>query len=467
MTRSLHDLILARRTSATKFSRLILAVSLVCILQAESSAEGIPSVVGEQANVADSQQESQSPSSVQGVNVEAGVRVVPREWFGGDLPWWEWSTLTGDWGGWRSRLKDAGIAVEGSHVLDWSHVASGGIRKRSTFQNFVDLRLTVDLKPLLALDAGTIWARYYAFFGRNASRDVGDIQGFANIDSDRPRHQLAELWYEQRFINESLRLKVGKVDANTEFAFAENAAEFINSSMGFSPTIFTLPTYPDPAMSVNLFVYPTEKLYAGFGAYDGAGQRGIQTGSRGPATFFKGLNRLFYIGEVGGRWQIEKFKLPGRLGIGGWHHNSSFDRFDDGTKSGSAGFYLALDQTIWRAESSTEDKPQGIGMFFQFGVADGAVSEIKRHLGGGLIWRGPVSGRNDDALGWGLTWVRLSGAVGAGFDKSYELSVESFYKIQITPWFRAKPDLQYIVNPSGARGVKNALVSTLRFELTF
>jgi porin len=85
----------------------------------------------------------------------------------------------------------------------------------------------------------------------------------------------------------------------------------------------------------------------------------------------------------------------------------------------------------------------------------------------GLVWRGPLPGRDEDALGWGITSVRFSGEAGAGFDRNYEFTVESFYKIQITPWGSAKPDIQYIVNPSDARGVKNALVPTLRFEWTF
>jgi carbohydrate-selective porin OprB len=396
-----------------------------------------------------------------------GGRAKPPEWFGSELPWWEWSRMSGDWGGWRSSLSDAGISIDGASVLDWSRVASGGLKRRSTIRSLLDLRFTIDLKSLTGVDAGTLWARYYSFLGRSASRDAGDIQSFSNIDVDDHRHQLAELWYEQRFFNETLRLKVGKVDANTEFAFAENAAEFINSSMGFSPTVFALPTYPDPATSVNLFVYPTGNFYAGLAAYDGAGQNGIPTGSRGPASFFRGLNQLFYIGEVGGRWIIPALRLPGRLGIGGWHHNGLFDRFDGGRKSGTGGFYLVLDHMVWRAESSKEDEPKGIGMYFQYGVADQSVSEIKRHVGGGFVWRGPMSSREEDALGSGISWVRLSGARDAGFDDSYELAAEIFYKIQVTPWLTAKPDLQYIVNPSGARSVKNALIPGMRFEWTF
>jgi porin len=375
--------------------------------------------------------------------------------------------MTGDWGGWRSSLSEAGISIEGANVLDWSRVTSGGLRRRSATRSLLDLRLTVELKSLTGIDAGTVWARYYSFLGRSASRDIGAIQNFSSIDFDEHRHQLAELWYEQRFLNETVRVKIGKVDANTEFAFAENAAEFINGSMGFSPTILGMPTYPDPAMSVNLFVYPSDHLYAGFASYDGAGQRGVSTGSRGPSTFFRQPNHFFHIGEIGTRWNIPSVRLPGRLGIGGWHHNGHFERFDGGEKSDTSGLYVVLDQMVWRVESVDEEQPKGIGMYFQYGSADESVSEIKRHFGGGLIWRGPIPGRDDDALGLGISRAALSSARNAGFDKRYELAVETFLKIQITPWLSAKPDVQYIVNPSGDRNIRSAVVAGTRLVWTF
>jgi carbohydrate-selective porin OprB len=438
----------------SRFVRLAAVFLIAVCFEAEAPAREISASAQEQQALA-------------AATVDEAEAPKQSEWFGSGLPWWKWSTMTGDWGGWRSSLSEAGVLIEGANVMDWSRVASGGLRRRSTIRSLLDVRLTVDLKPLTGIDAGTVWARYYSFLGRGASKDSGDIQGFSNIDFDKHRHQLAELWYEQRFFNEGLRVKIGKVDANTEFAFAENAAEFMNSSMGFSPTVFAMPTYPDPAMSVNLFVYPTDHFYAGFAAYDGSGQRGVPTGSRGPSSFFRGLNRLFYIGEVGARWQVPGFELPGRLGVGTWHHNGSFERFNGGSQSSAGGFYMVLDHMIWRVETEKEDEPNGIGMYVQYGMADESVSEIKHHAGAGFVWRGPLAGREEDAVGAGVTWVRLSDAAGAGFDKNHEVALETFYKIQLTPWLTAKPDLQYIVNPSGARAVKNALVPGLRLEWTF
>ena len=428
--------------------RLILAISLALILGSESLA-----------------QEKAAPASPPQQPAEEGT--VAKEWFGSGLPWWEWSRLTGNWGGLRMSLEDAGVTIEGSSILDVSRVAKGGIRRRWILRNLLDLQLSFDLKRLLGHEWGTLSARYYSFFGRDASTDIGDIQAFDNIDANRQRHQLAEFWYEQKLFNEIFRLKVGKVDANTEFAFVENGAEFVNSSMGYSPTIRGFASYPDPAMSVNLFVDPTEYLYVGFGVYDGAGQKGFETGSRGPSTFFRGLNKLFYIGELGAKWAISGADLPGRLGVGGWHHHGPFDRFDETRKPGTEGFYVVFDQMLWRADSAKKENKRGIGMFLQYGHADPHISGIRHHLGGGFSWTGPIPSREEDVFGWGVTWVRLSSAPGTSFVKKHELALEMFYKVKITPWLSVKPDLQYIVNPSGSQDIKNAFVPTLRFEWTF
>ena len=44
---------------------------------------------------------------------------------------------------------------------------------------------------------------------------------------------------------------------------------------------------------------------------------------------------------------------------------------------------------------------------------------------------------------------------------------EFFYKAMITPSFSLKPGLHYIKNPSGDPSIDDALIGTVRFEVTF
>ncbi len=48
-----------------------------------------------------------------------------------------------------------------------------------------------------------------------------------------------------------------------------------------------------------------------------------------------------------------------------------------------------------------------------------------------------------------------------------ETALEGFVRVQLLGFMTLRPDVQYIVHPSGAPGVGAALVSTLRVETAF
>ena len=120
---------------------------------------------------------------------------------------------------------------------------------------------------------------------------------------------------------------------------------------------------------------------------------------------------------------------------------------------------------LWREQADTEEDPQGVGVFFQYGYADEDVSDVTDHVGAGLLWTGAFAGRDEDSIGLGVTYARLSDA--ASFVHGHETAIEWFYKIQLTPWLALKPDLQYIINPSGGGEIDDVLVGTVRVDMVF
>ncbi len=220
---------------------------------------------------------------------------------GTEWPLLDWDRATDDWFGSRTWLEDLGIFVDAFLTMDTSGVLRGGVNEGDTaFRYLLDLTLALDTEKLVGLEGGTAFADFQIQHGKNGSNDVGDAQGISNVDADG-FEQLARLWYQQGFWDGAVRVKIGKVDSNTEFAYVENGARFLNSSFGHSPNIVSMPTYPDPATSANVFVSPGAGLSAGFGVYDGAAQTGVRTGRTGPRTFFGEPSDLFLIGEVGAR----------------------------------------------------------------------------------------------------------------------------------------------------------------------
>ena len=379
----------------------------------------------------------------------------------------EWDRATGDWWGHRTDLEENGITFEASIIMDWSKELSGGIdTEGSSFRHLFDANLTVETEPLLGWEGGTFFIDFYNHHGDDGAAELtGDLQGFCNIDADG-RTQIAELWYQQMLFEEMLRIKFGKVEANSEFDYADNAGEFINSSAGCTPTIHVFPTYPDPSTALVVFGYPTDWFYGGFGWFDGAVNEGYNTGELGPSTFFQNPGDYFLIGEAGVTWDCGDSGLAGRLAAGVWAHTGTFTEFDGSTEEGTEGFYLVLDQALWLENAGVEDDEQGLYGFMMYGYTDDQISEIEHHIEGGLTWTGPIPTRDDDATGLLLTYVELSDEAGAGFTEDYEMTFETFYKIQLTPYASVKPDLQYIINPGGG-GIDDALVGSLRMEVVF
>ena len=363
--------------------------------------------------------------------------------------------------------EDAGVTVAATWTIDDSKILAGGLdTEKNILRNLFDLRVNLDTRALFGLDGGTFSIDFQNQSGPNGSDYVGDIQGFDNADADG-RTQISELWYEQLLANNQVRVKIGKVDANSEFAFPEYGASFLNSSFGHSPTLLAMPTYPDPAMSVNVFVYPSPHWYIGAGIYDGSGESGIDTGSYNASKLFHSGESYFSIAEAGYRWTLKENTLPGRIAIGGTYHSGQFETFEGGTQSGAPSIYGLLEQKLWHEKFYDKSSEQGVYAFLQYGHTDGNVSEITDQFGAGLSWVGPYTKKNPDTVGIGVTAARLSDEPGAGFTENAETSIETFYNFQATPYLSIKPDLQYIIHPGGDENIDNALVFTVRLTMAF
>ncbi|MDX2145985.1 MAG: carbohydrate porin [Planctomycetota bacterium] len=395
-----------------------------------------------------------------------------REWFGG-LPIYRWSRATGDWGGARTWLEDRGIEFAASYTLDWSSVWDGGLVNEASTRTQFDANVTFDLETMVGLEGASVYLDFYSTDSRGGWEYVGDFQGTSNIQTGTNRDQIAELWFEQKAFDDRLRVKVGKIDANLEFGFPEIAGDFINSAAAYSPTSYRyMPTFPDPATGAVVFMHPTENVYVGGGFFDGAFATGRGTGYLGPDSLFEG-NQFFWINEAGITWDpgdgASQSLGTGRIAAGWFYNSGDLERLDGSTEEGTGGLYAIAEQQLTRvgldgvAPSDGED-PRGLHVFLQFGTADGGLSPAERHFAVGSVLKGMPLGRTYDSSGVYLTWADMSAEAGA---TENERTLEFYYRIEITPFIHLTPDIQYVINPSGAEDVDNALVGALRLEVAF
>ncbi len=288
----------------------------------------------------------------------------------------------------------------------------------------------------------------YSRIGPNGSDVAGDLQGFSNIDAPAFT-RLGEAWYEQRMAAGRWRIKAGRMDANRDFASIEASADFLNSSMGYSPTIRAFPTYPNPRPGI-------------VGGGEFLGHLGVTAGMYRSAEgecedLASSSPHVFVVGELASRWTGAS-RLSGRATAGLWRHTGH--RLSAGRYPAAVAHspFFTLEQVVWPGSDG-----RAAVAFAQYGATPGVMG-IDRHLGMGLAWNGPLPGRGNDMLGVAATSARMV-TLEERLQRVVETSFAIFYKYEMTPWLALQPDLQYIRHPGGHADRAPAVAMTCRLRI--
>src|SRR6185437_10844208 len=136
-----------------------------------------------------------------------------------------------------TKLKDNGVVFGVAESLEGYYNFTGGRRVGSAAASTFDLNVSFDLGQLLHLAGAKFYADFEAYSFQNPTNLlVGDFQVFDKNTAD-PFLQMFEFWYQQEFLHNTLRLKMGKVDANAEFSLIDNGLDFMTSSAHVTPTL--------------------------------------------------------------------------------------------------------------------------------------------------------------------------------------------------------------------------------------
>jgi len=348
----------------------------------------------------------------------------------------------------KRTLDDKGFSGNLTFVNDWSKNFIGGAGSRGSINRYsLDVFMTLDTRKSLGWNGGTGFFRLKNHFGDNGGDYVGDAQGFSNID-DVSRTRLYEFWYAQKLADDRLRFKVGKIDANSDFAVVGVAGDFLNSSMGYSPTILALPTYPEPKPGITVLTIPKQHYQAAAGWFRVGG----------------GLDMVIL---EGGRDWLAPRELPGRFSLGTWRLTGSIPCFDGDEVGSTQGIYLVTEQTVWHRSRPQPAGTQEVSAFLQYAHANGGVSRFTQHIGAGVVVSGLSASRSHDAFGVAATTVRFTDVPEAGYQHDRELAVETYYKIGLGRFFALVPDVQFIHHPGGLLMQKDAVVLTPRVNISF
>jgi carbohydrate-selective porin OprB len=347
------------------------------------------------------------------------------------------------------RLATRGFSFDGLIINDWSKgFCNDGEGPEGFGRDSVDLFLRIDGEKIGGWKGASGLVRLKNHAEQFGGTSNGGAQVYSNIDS--PSYTtLYELWVEQRMYGDKLRVKAGKIDSNTEFAVVESAGDFLNSSMGFSPTIVAFPSYPSPRLGLGVFTTPTNNSGLALGVF--------QTSGMGTLA----------LAEPSRRWDIGESELAGRLSLGYWRLDGTMDRFEGTRSTTTQGLYSVAEQALWRQPFGNDGNEKKLSSFLQLGMADGQVSSITHHLGMGTVLQSPFMSRPHDAFGVATTIVRFSSSPDAAFDCGHELVFETYYKFNISRQISFVQDFQFLHHPGGLQSNPDYPVITPRLILSF
>jgi len=389
----------------------------------------------------------------------------------------EHETLTDRWFGAGDALAARGLTLNLSATQIYQANVHGGLATRrhsNRYTGSYDLELTYDLGQAGLIPGG----RFYTLAEGSWRQGIGDesVGSLFNVNDDADGNRsidVTECWYEQGFLDEKVRVRLGKIDLTGGFechgcpvsfdgnSFAnDETTQFLNSALVNNPTI----PFPENGLGVIVHVEPTEWWYVSAGIGD-AEADARETGFN---TAFDARHYSVSLFETGLVPHVETTggPLTGAYRVGLWYdpQPKAFWKDPPQMKRDAGGFYLRADQQVLRETADPADR-QGLGVFFRFGLTDERVNPIQKFWSTGCQYQGLVPGRDDDVLGVGMARGLTNRR--AGFTADNETGLAVYSAMAVAPWLTVSPHLQYLKNPGGMRESRDATVAGVRVLATF
>ncbi len=336
---------------------------------------------------------------------------------------------------------------------DYFDNLDGGLRETDRFLTNVDL--WTRWQPQAWAASGTsIYAHGSYNSGESFSADVvGDTQIVSNIEASEAT-RLYQFYVEHGADPDQQSVLFGFWDLNSRIDVIEPASLFINSSHGIGaefalsgergPSIF-----PVTALSLYGQRRMNERL-----TLRGAILDGVAGDPKRPVRSDVSLSQddgALLVAE--GSYQLGQHWLAK---AGAWHYTSDFEPIDgDDGGEFSQGVYGSLAGDVVPGELSA---------WVRYGVASEEVQAVGRYFGTGLVWSA-IPGPLDDRVGIAVAAAFAGEPLQDMGASRAETNIELTYSVQITPWLRIQPDIQYIFNPGLDQDLDDALVVGVRFEL--
>jgi porin len=445
------------------------------------------------------QQNAAPPGQVAPATAEnAGLPVLPTEppspsngqpagLNGTALSIWHQQYLTGDWGGLRDSMLNAGVAISPVWIGEVFGNPTGGVQQGDISDGLFNVALDVDFDRVThgAVDDLLLHANMLYVYGTSlSSKYTGDFSNTSNIAAYNSV-RLQELWLQKSFWEKRISIKVGNMAVDNEFFQSSSASLFVNGTFGaftfIAGNVPNAPVYPVASPGVRVQFLPTSKYYVMAGVYGMDNNSDPTVNNKNGTRFaFRRSSGVLVMSEAG--YLLNQSPndrgLQGTYRIGSWLDTGNFQTFNSqanfangtGNLEGAGanyGIYGVMDQQIY------QHGEQGISLFVRSGGAPSNTNFVDYYVDGGFNFTGFIPGRYNDVAGIAVARSHVSDdfsdsqVAQGGAPLSAETVLEATYKVQVAPWWSIQPDLQYIFTPSGVEGSRDALVLGVRSSVAF
>jgi porin len=356
----------------------------------------------------------------------------------------------GDLWGLRPFLAKGGTTLtiqEQSEVLG---NLTGGTGKAAVYEGLTTATLQTDTQRAFGFYGGTFNASALQIHGGNLStQTLQTLQTASGIEADRST-RLWELWYQQKFLNDRLDIKIGQQSLDQEFMVTSNGAYFVNTMFGW-PMLPSAdmpgggPAYPLSALGARVRAHLNDQFTLLVGVFNGSPTRSdvgdpqrsnpngisfpVGQGALAIAELqyaYPGPNTLVKAGEA------DPLSRVYRIGV--WYDSARFNdlQYDNTgqslanpassgvprTHDGDFAVYGVIDQMIYRFP---DDPDRNINVFVRpmyTPLEDRNLIDFS--LNAGLTMHEPFLGRDDDTAGIGMGYTHVSSSASA-YDKAYAI----------------------------------------------
>nr|WP_230320691.1 carbohydrate porin [Erwinia sorbitola] len=405
--------------------------------------------------------------------------------------------LLGDWGGYRSKLKDDGIDFQINYSMESAANLAGGYHS-STTARYTDqwtFGTTLDLEKLLNWDDTQFQLSITDRNGRDLSEHINDPRtgGLSSVEEiwgSGQTWRMTQFWINKGFFNHLIEVKAGRVTSDEDFDSTDGS--FQNLAFGGGQ--------PGNWRSDRWYTWPisqwggrvkfnfTPEIYLQVGFYNQT-PGNYETGNGFRLDTSPTLGNMVPV-ELGWKPVFGPDKLPGRYLLGAWYSSVSGDNYSSYHNGGyhdknrAYGGYVLLQQQL---TATGGDNQRGLGITLQGIMNDHQTSKMDNYQSIAMTWKGPTASRAQDEVGLGAARIHvnksysqmqrtMNGESGISdyrnpgyqpIQHGSEYDFELYYNAHLTNWLNVRPNLQYVVSPGAVSQVRNAFVGGLSADVTF